>query len=159
MALSAKCREFLSEFECACREKKLIFEGLSQKLDNICLADGEVVLLVYHKVFSQMPNELQRIEILDALAMHFTSSCDEETSRTAFHLLFPYGPNISPLRENFLILLVELALCLGLAPILDLAAIRLKVSSFTSSNCMTCMLISVSVRTVVHINFCPACKK
>ncbi|VDL85196.1 unnamed protein product [Schistocephalus solidus] len=73
-----------------------------------------------------MPNELQRIEILDALAMHFTSSCDEETSRTAFHLLFPYGPNISPLRENFLILLVELALCLGLAPILDLAAIRLK---------------------------------
>ncbi len=44
-----------------------------------------------------------------------------------FHLLFPCSLNVNPLREEFLIKLTQLAMCVGLTPILDLVAVRLKV--------------------------------
>lgn len=44
-----------------------------------------------------------------------------------FHLLFPCSANVNHLREEFLVKLAQLAICIGLTPILDLVAIRLKV--------------------------------
>ncbi|VDO04090.1 unnamed protein product [Rodentolepis nana] len=114
MTLAAVCKEELKKFECACQNNSINFETIQHALDSLFL------------VKSELPNELQFLELLDAFADHFATSCDENARRMAFHLLFPCGFNVNPVRERFLIGLTELAICVGLAPLLDLIAIWLK---------------------------------
>ncbi|KAL5103178.1 hypothetical protein TcWFU_007248 [Taenia crassiceps] len=90
-------------------------------LDKLFLVNGEV------------PNDLESLELLDAFADHFTTTCEEEVRRMVFHLLFPCGFNVNPLREQFLIRLTQLAICVGLTPLLDLGQIFLVIQSLSSS--------------------------
>lgn len=115
MSLAAICKEELKKLECACQNNSVNFETVQHALDSLFL------------VKSELPNELQFLELLDAFADHFATSCDENIRRMAFHLLFPCGFNVNPLRERFLISLTEVAICVGLAPLLDLVAVWLKV--------------------------------
>ncbi|VUZ50843.1 unnamed protein product [Hymenolepis diminuta] len=114
MTLAAVCKEELKKFECACQNNSINFETIQHALDSLFL------------VKSELPNELQFLELLDAFADHFATSCDESVRQMAFHLLFPCGFNVNPVRERFLISLTELAICVGLAPLLDLVAVWLK---------------------------------
>ncbi|EUB57487.1 hypothetical protein EGR_07652 [Echinococcus granulosus] len=114
MAIAAACRDSLQSFECACRDNTINFETIQHMLDKLFLVNGEV------------PNDLESLELLDAFADHFTTTCEEEVRRMVFHLLFPCGFNVNPLREQFLIRLTQLAICVGLTPLLDLVAVWLK---------------------------------
>ncbi|CUT99461.1 EGF type aspartate asparagine hydroxylation site [Echinococcus multilocularis] len=114
MAIAAACRDSLQSFECACRDNTINFETIQHMLDKLFLVSGEV------------PNDLESLELLDAFADHFTTTCEEEVRRMVFHLLFPCGFNVNPLREQFLIRLTQLAICVGLTPLLDLVAVWLK---------------------------------
>ena len=115
MTIASTCRDALRSFECACEDKKINFETIQHMLDKLFLVNGEV------------PNEIENLELLDAFADHFTTPCEEEVRREVFHLLFPCGFNVNPLREEFLIKLTQLAICVGLIPLLDLVAVWLKV--------------------------------
>lgn len=115
MTIASACKEELKKFECACRDNSINFETIQHALDSLFLVNGEI------------PNELEFLELLDAFADHFATSCDENVRRMVFHLLFPCGFNVNPIRERFLISLTELAICVGLAPLLDLVAVWLKV--------------------------------
>lgn len=116
MTVASNCRDALRSFECACRDKTINFETIQHMLDKLFLVNDEV------------PNEIESLELLDAFADHFSTTCEEEeVRRMVFHLLFPCGFNVNPLREQFLIKLTQLAICVGLTPLLDLIAVWLKV--------------------------------